>query len=483
METSNHPKWATKHKRKGTELHKIRGRYYLYEVTSKYDKEKKRAKKITGKCLGSITEEGFTPSKKNKDQDISDGSISVKSYAGCCYFENEASNWSAQLQKSFPDSWKQIYCMAYTRLFHQSPIKRMPFYFSNTFLSEKFKGLAFSDKTISKLLNEIGGQQSSIDSLLHSFVKSSNTALIDATSCFTQSKNMYEAILGYNNKRQWDPQLNLLYLYDYKLIMPLYYRVVQGDLREISAFRLTLEQSGLKDAVIIGDKGFSSEKNIEALRESQLRYILPLRRNSAKIDYSGFDTGAKQDMDGYFKYKSRYIWFRKIAIEQDSLTVFLDEDLRVNEEKDYLDRIIKYPEQYNQNSFFDRQKRMGTLALVTNIADMEAESIFQIYKSRCEVEQLFDVFKNFLEADKSYMHSIESFKGWLLINHIALIVYYSIFRTLKEKKLLSKTSVEDITEHLSHINKIRINDKWVLQEIPKKTDNLLSSFGLDLHIT
>jgi hypothetical protein len=145
METSNHPKWATKHKRKCTELREIRGRYYLYEVSSKYDKEKKRAKKISGKCLGSITEEGFTPSKKNKDQ-----GISVKSYAGCYYFENEASNWSAQIQKSFPDSWKQIYCMAYTRLFHQSPIKRMPFYFSNTFLSEKFKGLAFSDKTKSK---------------------------------------------------------------------------------------------------------------------------------------------------------------------------------------------------------------------------------------------------------------------------------------------------------------------------------------------
>jgi transposase len=483
MTTSNHPEWALKHKKKGTELRKIRGRYYLYEVTSKYDKERKRAKKITGKCLGSITKDGFKPSKRNIVQNISDARISVKSYAGCLYFKNEAKKWVSQLKKSFPDIWKQIYSMSYIRLFHQSPIKRMPFYFSNTFLSEEFKDLSFSDKTLGKLLNKIGQQQSSIDSFLKHFVENSNAALIDATSVFTQTKNMYEARLGYNNKRQWYPQLNLLYLYDYKLIMPLYHRILQGDLREISAFKLTLEQSGLKDAIIIGDKGFSSEKNIEAIRDSQLRYILPLRRNSARIDYSGLKTGTKLDMDGYFRYKSRYIWFKNIAVEQDSLTLFLDEDLRVNEEKDYLDRINKYPEDYSQKSFFDRQIRMGALALMTNIDDFGAEALFQTYKSRCEVEQQFDVYKDFLKADRLYVHSTESVKGWLFINHIALIVYYSIFRSLKQKKLLSKISVEDVIEHLAHINKVKIKDKWILQEIPKKTDKLISSLGLVLHIT
>ena len=62
---TTHPKWATKHKRKGTELRLINGRFYLYEVSSKWDPEKKRAKKITGKLLGKITKEsGFIESDK-----------------------------------------------------------------------------------------------------------------------------------------------------------------------------------------------------------------------------------------------------------------------------------------------------------------------------------------------------------------------------------------------------------------------------------
>ena len=51
---SKHPQWATRHKRKGTELRLINGRYYLYEVSSKWNPEKKRAQKITGKLLGRI---------------------------------------------------------------------------------------------------------------------------------------------------------------------------------------------------------------------------------------------------------------------------------------------------------------------------------------------------------------------------------------------------------------------------------------------
>ena len=59
-----YPKWALKHKRKGTELRLIRGTYYLYEVSSRWNPEKKRAQKITGRLLGKITKEGFIQSPK-----------------------------------------------------------------------------------------------------------------------------------------------------------------------------------------------------------------------------------------------------------------------------------------------------------------------------------------------------------------------------------------------------------------------------------
>jgi len=49
-----HPDWALKHKQKNTEIRNIRGRYYFYKITSKWDPSKKRTKKVTLGMLGSL---------------------------------------------------------------------------------------------------------------------------------------------------------------------------------------------------------------------------------------------------------------------------------------------------------------------------------------------------------------------------------------------------------------------------------------------
>jgi len=57
-----HPEWALKFKTKNTELRCIKGKYYLYNVTSQWDPIKKRPQKITGKQVGTISEEyGLIP--------------------------------------------------------------------------------------------------------------------------------------------------------------------------------------------------------------------------------------------------------------------------------------------------------------------------------------------------------------------------------------------------------------------------------------
>ncbi|MCD6124972.1 hypothetical protein J7J62_07365, partial [bacterium] len=44
--------------------------------------------------------------------------------------------------------------------------------------------------------------------------------------------------------------------------------------------------------------------------------------------------------------------------------------------------------------FHKKQHRFGTLALITNLEKVSAEKIFQYFKSRVEIEQMFDTFKN-----------------------------------------------------------------------------------------
>ncbi|MEW6007936.1 MAG: hypothetical protein AB1595_07335 [bacterium] len=54
-----YPDWVVKCKKEGTAIHKIGNNFYLYEVTSKWDKKMKRPRKITKGYLGKITVDGL----------------------------------------------------------------------------------------------------------------------------------------------------------------------------------------------------------------------------------------------------------------------------------------------------------------------------------------------------------------------------------------------------------------------------------------
>jgi len=480
----SHPFWATKFKKKGTELRCIRGKFYLYECHSVWDKQKNKPKKITGKCLGSISEEnGFKPSKNRFDTTALELPLNPKVFGAFYLFQALSIDWIKPLKKYFPDYWKQIICIVYSRLFKKSPIKNMNFFYEQSFYSEYFKDIAFSDKTISKILSNIGQNEGFTEAFMREFISDEQFVMIDATPIFTKSRNINEARLGYNNKKQWDTQVNLLYLYSSASSMPIFYKLSPGDIREVKTFEIALLSAGIKDVIIVGDKGFTSRLNLDIIEFNELHYILPLRRNDSFIDYSDVKI-SKSTEKKYFKFKDRYIWYAEKSIDDNRrVTIFLDEQLRVSEEQDYLNRIEKHPEQYTIEGFAEKQITMGTIAIIDNLPKKSPKEIYQTYKSRCEIEQMFDVFKNELQADKTYMHSIESLRGWMFINHLAIVAYYKLYIMLQKSSLLDKYSVKDLLEHLYHISIMKIGNDWRLSKISTKSEKLLAKINISLPIT
>jgi predicted transposase YbfD/YdcC len=73
------PEWALKFKTTNTELRCIRGRFYLYNMTSAWDPEKKRPKKVTLGQIGTITEEdGLIPTGMSRKGRVPKGESRLK---------------------------------------------------------------------------------------------------------------------------------------------------------------------------------------------------------------------------------------------------------------------------------------------------------------------------------------------------------------------------------------------------------------------
>ena len=480
-----HPAWVLQHRKPGTELRLIGGRYYLYEYKTIYDRERKRPKKISGKLLGTITEkEGLIPSGKRKleaalDQKIF-SQISCKEYGVSLLIQQKFSDYEKALQETFGDLWTSIIAIAYCRFVYRCPLKSIPFRLEQSYLPEMLGINAFNEKSSSHILKTIGSNPAQMLAYMKCFIHKGEYMLMDVTNVFSNSHQISLARKGYNSHLNYEGQFNLLYLYAAHSHMPVYYRLLPGNIREVKAFKNSLLEAGLQKAVIIADKGFYSRKNVELLQQEQLKFILPLKRDNVLISYDALAKNTFKKGDSFFEHEKRIIWYRKYKADGLSLFLFLDESLRLNEDGDYLRRIQTHPESYSMQEYHIKRNTFGTIALFTNLTTATAMETYQTYKSRMSIEVMFDGMKNILDADHTYMQDEQTLQGWMFINHITLQWYQQLYIELKEKGLLKTISVNDYIQILTDVKKIKINGTWHLNEVTSKTQKLIDKTGFSL---
>lgn len=491
---TNHPDWALKYRKPGTELKLINGRYYLYGVKSVYDKTIRRSKKVSLGILGSITEEnGFTSSEKNELKKKSSNTYLNKQimvfeygFAKWLMDELQGSGIMDALKKHFPAHWEFIVFMVYCRIAYKSPLKNIPFDLEQSSILDllDWKDKIY-DQRISDMLFELGGMQQSI----HVFMKPKDnrrrTVLMDATDVVLQSGNIYLAQKGYNSNMDFQLQFVLLYLYDALTLEPLYYRLLAGNIREVSAMQNTIKISGMEQCVYIADKGFFSQANIDALEKMSMEYIIPLRRDNRLIPYQAIQN--IEQSDNYFKFSKRFIFHSDTKnIGKRKIDLFLDGKLKEQEKTDYLSRIQSLPENFSKVKFNEKVQTMGTLGIMHNTG-LSPQDLYVEYKNRGEIEQFFDHFKNTIDASCSHMQRTESLNGWMFINHISMQIIYKLFQILKttplnkRQKLIHRYSINDTIEHLKTIKKIRFApNEFVISEINKSTKILLKQMKISI---
>ena len=477
-----HPDWATKFRKHGTELRFLNGKYYLYEVSSKWNPEKKRSQKISGKLLGRITQEdGFIESDKAKlrKRELSISNICVKEYGICAFIDSYLQDYKILLKKYFPKHSELILALTYCRLMFQSPLKNAEFHYLKSYLSELYPNLSLSPKNLTVLMREIGVQRKQIVAFFKEFNISDDNIIFDGTDIFCNSKQIDAAKFSKSKNGTFDFVTNIMFAFSTGLELPIYYRLLPGSIKDIKAFKLCLEESNIKDAVVIADKGFYSKDNIKSLKEENLSFIIPLKRNNSLIDYSTIIANDRNNLS-FFMFEDRVIWYYSLIIGSETLNVYIDDELKTEEIRDYLLRTKSLPEDYSIEKFNEKQYSFGTIALMHNL-NKSPEVAYIDYKSRMQIEVMIDTLKNVIEADSSYMHNEQSLEAWMFINFIALHWYYRILQLLKVNCLNKKYSPADFLKFLAEVKKVKINDNWHLAEITKKNSDILISVGI--HIT
>ena len=105
-----------------------------------------------------------------------------------------------------------------------------------------------------------------------------------------------------------------MYMFDRTSYMPVFYRMIPGNIADKSALKETILAAGCSNCIIIGDKGFYSKKNVSFLIKSGFTFILPLQYNTKMIPEEFTNNLDDHKFDGCFVYKKRLIWHKTFEV-------------------------------------------------------------------------------------------------------------------------------------------------------------------------
>lgn len=130
-----------------------------------------------------------------------------------------------------------------------------------------------------------------------------------------------------------------------------------------------------------------------------------------------------------------------------------------------------------QADLYNLTKNFGVSLLLTSL-DYDAITIFHKYKTRWDIEEMFDHHKNTLGFDMRYETRLEVQEGWAFIEFLSLLMYYKLDSILMKSNLFMTNSVKDILFHASSIIQTRIDDKWILCNMTAKFKTLFETLGV-----
>ena len=450
------PDWVMKYKKKGVEIRKSGDHYYAYEMTSRWNREKKRADKITGQYLGVVTHDGIvkTRSMGMVRSDYEYGNIAL-------LYGIAEKTVIPVLKDIYPTMWDRIISYVILRNIQPLPMKSVHYLYEKTYLC-RIMDESMSPDSLSRMLSSLPEDQSI--RVMKRLTEKGEYILMDSTAIFSRSENISFLEPGHNSRNIHIPQINIMMLFSSTRTVPTFVRIFPGSIRDVSAMSKTIDMAGVERCVIVADKGFFSADNIGKLRKKHLSYIIPLRRNSKII----------QNQDhfmGVFMYDGKPV---KYWQRNDDVYIFEDPVLKSEEEKDYLIRISK--NRRSKREYDENQINFGKLYLLSDLRE-EPERIYRLYKQREYVEYAFNVYKNDLEADRSYLRDDHMLFTYMFLNLLSLYLHFQILNMID-----GRYSVRDVLLILSRIKIYRMESADIMSEIPKKAKELVSDLNIDLDI-
>jgi len=335
---------------------------------------------------------------------------------------------------------------------------------------------------ISETLRELGDEHLHRDFfrayLQYISSKVQGSVLIDSTGLPNDIHFPLTAISNHNGIISNESRLILVLERTSKL--PIYFRYVAGNIVDVSTLQTTIaeiREYGIDVHHAVVDAGYYSEKNIKALQTDGISFLLRMSTNRKlyKELITKYGPGL-EDAKYLVKYRGRFVFVRRVEIDLFGKIgyayVSLDIDRKHDEIKKYFNQALD-DDDISVDDINITMQSKGFFVLVSS-ESIEPVDLLPLYYTRQAIEQVFDISKSNTDLLPLRVHTIDAFRGHLLISFISSAAYILVNNTLKGSDVCVAGAY-----YILRNQKCKVYDDVIIpQEANKKMNDIAKHVGL-----
>ncbi|MBR6799598.1 MAG: transposase, partial [Firmicutes bacterium] len=309
--------------------------------------------------------------------------------------------------------------------------------------------------------------------------------LVDSTGVPNATKMNITQISNHNG--DISREVRLIYVIDRSNGMPIYFRYVAGNIIDVSTLITTvseLEQYGISVNHAILDAGYFSEKNAVELFECGIPFMTRLAPNKTV-----FKDAAAENLDDLmsrkyaYRYGERLVFIKKVHVNVCGYDAYvylcIDEDIYLMQHKKTILNAIDDKKDSDETDA--AIKRLGAFAILTS-EEIAADKLLPMYYTRQQVEQVFDITKNYADLLPIRVQSEQAFAGHLLISFMATAIMQRLQQDLLKRRSMKAKSLnaESIMIYLRNQKCKVYKDYAIPQEARKEVNAIYDIFKIQV---
>lgn len=424
-----------------------------------------------------------------KESTIPDTEKLILDFGDAWFLEEYISRQSfyKSIKNVLPEDSDTVFALIFYRLLtNKGASCHAKIWYEGNYSYLSFPKADLTSQNISKVLKMLGNedvQRHFFEEYLSSIYGDNEATgiLIDSTGVPNATKMDITQISNHNG--DINREVRLIYVIDRNNGMPIYFRYVAGNIIDVTTLITTVsevEQYGISVNHAILDAGYFSEKNVAELFNCGIPFMTRLAPN--KPVFKEAAVGNLDDLMSKkyaYRYGERLVFIKKVKVnicEHDAYVYLcIDEDMYLMQHKK---TILNALDDMKDSDETDTAiKKLGTFAILTS-EEMPEDKILPLYYTRQQVEQVFDITKNYADLLPIRVQNEAAFAGHLLISFMATVIMQKLQQDLikRRSKKARTLNAESIMIYLRNQKCKVYKDYAIPQEARKEVNAIYEIF-------